>query len=161
MSRRHFILVHILTPMGQPGLWLSGERSEITAIALTHAESPLWNRHTDTYTPPQAVQHRNTLTGTLALTIEKDPSQWSFVLREKNKKTGYKKTHHSYSTWLVCGLPAQYTCYFSRYLMVSHADIRTHCVVNNTLLAVFALKRKMNFYTLWTRNKANERDIQH
>lgn len=34
-----------------------------------------------------------TLSLVRALTIEKDPSQWSFVFSEKNKKTGYKKNH--------------------------------------------------------------------
>lgn len=88
VSRRHFILVHIPTPMGQPGLWLSGEpEQDYCDRSHTHTHMLnllLWNHH----------MHFNMLysieTNSLAhvLTIEKDPSQWSFVFSEKNKKTG-------------------------------------------------------------------------
>lgn len=41
MSRGLFILVHISSPMACRGLWLSGERAEIAALALAHWAPPL------------------------------------------------------------------------------------------------------------------------
>lgn len=98
VSRRHFILVHILSPLGQPGLWLSREQSEITVIALTRRLAPLDSPHRHIGT---TVKHTHTHSLAHALTTEEDPSQWSSVFSEKNKKTGYEKNmrrHLNYST---------------------------------------------------------------
>lgn len=148
VSRRHFILVHIPTPMGQPGLWLSGEQSKITAIALTHRISPLESPHRHIYTPPHAVPYRNTLTG--ARSYHWEGSESMFICLQWEEQEDRLQENTPQLLYMAGLFAAQYTCYLNSYLMVSHTDIRTHCVVNNTLLTIFSLKRKMNFYAMWT-----------
>lgn len=67
-------------------LWLSGELSQITALALTHWKPP----HPPTPGLSQRYIHLHLLAR--ALTMKSGPSQSLFVFSEKNKKTGYKKT---------------------------------------------------------------------
>lgn len=93
-------------------------------------------------------RYANALTHTL--TAEKDPSQWLSVFREKNRKTGYgedkkKKKNRKASLHLSDLFPEQYGRFWNSYLVVSHTDIRTNCVVNNTrLISILALNRTIN-----------------
>lgn len=77
VSRRCFILVHILTPLGWLGYGSPGRR---TGLPQSLSKSALWKHCILTY-------------GALLidiLTIEKDWSQWLFVFSEKDRNTGCK-----------------------------------------------------------------------
>lgn len=107
---------------------------------------PLRNPHTDTYMPQHAVQYRNAPTGTISYHSEGSESmvvclQWE----EQENRLQEKPQEHTRVTLQGRFYPAQDTCYLICYLMVSHTDVRTHCVVNNALLTVVSLQRRMNF----------------
>lgn len=112
--------------------------------------SGVTTRHS--YTTTTCCTHKHTLTHSLAhaLTFERDPSQWLFVFSEKNKKTGCREKHQSQSAgcfyWSASHILC--ICYLNCYLMVSHADVRAYCVINNTPLVIFFLKSGMKVHII-------------
>lgn len=88
VSRRHFILVHISTPMGQHGLWLSGEHTEITAIALTLRIPP---SGIATDISPHTARYRHTLTGVCSYHAEGSVNAHLSSVR-KTRKPATRKT---------------------------------------------------------------------
>lgn len=115
--------------------------------SLSHSESSL-RSHPDTQLHHHVLHtHKRRLTHWLLLLPLRGVQVngcLSSVRRTRKQAVGKKKnTRVSLQAafncqHLIC------TCYFNCYLMVSHADVRAHCVVNNTLLIVFFLKSGMD-----------------
>lgn len=107
VSRGLFILVHISSPMACRGSLLSGERAEIAAPrTCTLGTPPPLHLHLHLHRSGLSQRHVHlqaqtaTRTPPRALTMKRDPSQWSFVSSEKKKNTGYRRsTRKQWSYW--------------------------------------------------------------
>lgn len=135
---------------GPVGLWLSRDQRKITVLTLSH-----WIHSLE-------LPHR--LSCTCTCSTEHTHTQWNFLpfrsircghlssVRRTRTQATEEKQNTSESVHMADLWPAQraqHTAYVICYLMISHTDIRTHCVVNDTLLTIVSLKRRMNLKIIY------------
>lgn len=149
VSRRYFILVHILTPLGWVGYGSPGTKQDYHNVSLNLPSAST------------AFSHAALLIYIYILTTEKDRSQCLFVLSWQARNTGWRRTKirkESLCGWFI-GQPEQ-IAFLGAYLMVSHTDIRTNYVVNNPLPIIITLKQTKETLSLHTDKEQKSHIIQ-